>query len=161
VTIAISDLRDQPQFRDAVADRVWRTWWRERGVPLDELRAWVDVSLDPSPIPMALVAHEGDVFAGTASVIVCDLAERSQFTPWVAALWVEPEFRMRRVGHALVARAAAIAFAESAPTVYLCAREHLHGFYQRQGWTLQERDIGEHRLGLFRREASQPGTAVA
>jgi len=153
VTIVISDLRAQPQFRDAVADRVWRTWWRERGVALDEILDWVDTSLDESQIPMALVAHEGEVFAGTASVIACDLAERPQYSPWVAALWVEPEFRMRRVGHALVARAAATAFAQGAPTVYLCAREPLHGYYLRQGWTLQERDIGERRLGLFRLEA--------
>jgi len=160
VTIAISDLRDQPQFRDAIADRVWRAWWREQGTPLDEIRAWVDTSLDPGPLPMALVAHEGEAFAGTASVIACDLAERPQFSPWVAALWVEPHFRMRRVGHALVERAAATAFAQGAATVYLCAREHLHGFYVRQGWTLIERDVGERRLGVFTFPA-RPGPPAA
>jgi len=157
VTIAISDLRGQPQFRDAVADRVWRAWWREQGTPLETIASWVDDSLSESVLPLALVAHDGPVFAGTASVIESDLPDRPHYWPWVAAVWVEPQFRIQRIGHALVERAAATAFALGVETVYLCAREHLHGFYTRQGWTLIERDVGPRRLGVFTLAAPRPG----
>jgi hypothetical protein len=37
VTIEISDLRQQPVFFDAVADRVWRAWWKPNGHPLERI----------------------------------------------------------------------------------------------------------------------------
>ena len=60
----ISDLRQQPAFRDHVADRIWRNWWKERGTPLAALQDWVGESLSPGAMPFALVAYDGDVFAG-------------------------------------------------------------------------------------------------
>ena len=32
---AISDLRQQPEFFDIVADRIWRFSWKDAGYPLD------------------------------------------------------------------------------------------------------------------------------
>lgn len=149
MNVAVSDLRRQPQFRDAIADRVWRAWWRERGTPLGELTAWVDSSLSADALPLMLVAHDGADFAGAASVIASDLAERPQLTPWVATVWVEPDFRGRGIGRALVAQAAAAAFALGFETLYLCAREHLHDFYAGQGWVAREHGVGERRLTVF------------
>ncbi|MEI9926215.1 MAG: GNAT family N-acetyltransferase [Bradyrhizobium sp.] len=59
-------------------------------------------NLTDTPIPLALVAHDGDAFLGTASVIPSDLAERPQLTPWIAAVWVEPQARRHGTGSALV-----------------------------------------------------------
>ena len=39
MTIAISDLRQRPDFFDAVADRIWQAWWKRHGVPLDYITA--------------------------------------------------------------------------------------------------------------------------
>jgi predicted N-acetyltransferase YhbS len=149
MSVVISDLRLQRRFSGAVADRVWRAWWKDRGIPLSELAAWVEQSLSASAMPFALVAHDGDEFAGTASVIAADLADRPHYSPWVAAVWVEPDFRHRRLGHALVAHAAAAAFALGYDPVYLCAREALHGFYAGQGWKAIERGVGERRMSVF------------
>jgi GNAT superfamily N-acetyltransferase len=104
---SISDLRQQPGFLDTVADRIWRAWWRDSGYPLDYVSARLrDENLNADPIPFALVAHDGMKFPGTSSVIKADLAERPQLTPWVAAVWVDPQARQRGVGAALVNRAA-------------------------------------------------------
>jgi GNAT superfamily N-acetyltransferase len=155
VSVAVSDLRRQPQFRDVVADRIWRAWWKERGTPLGELTAWVDSSLAASAVPFMMVAHDGPDFAGAASVIASDLAERPQFTPWVATVWVEPACRGRGIGRALVAQAAAAAFALGTETLYLCAREHLHDFYAGQGWVPLERGVGDRRLTVFTLKAAR------
>jgi GNAT superfamily N-acetyltransferase len=149
----ISDLRQQPAFRDHVADRIWRNWWKERGTPLAALQDWVAESLSPGAMPFALVAHDGEVFAGTASVIASDLAERPQYTPWVAAMWVEPQFRGQRIARALVARAVNDAFACGVPRGELCARESLDGFYAGQGFVPIERGVGPRQLTVFTRDA--------
>ncbi len=103
-------MRDRPGFADAVADRVWRAFWKDKGHPLSLLAGLVRESLGAGPVPTALVAHEGDAFIGTASLIACDEGTRPHYTPWVAALWVEPEHRRRGIGAALVDRAAELAF---------------------------------------------------
>lgn len=152
--IVISDLREQPEFRDTVAERIWRAWWKERGFPLKHMLGRVGDSMNTKPIPFALVAHRGARFLGTASVIAADLDERPDLTPWVAAVWVDPDYRKQQIGRALVARAAADVFALGYRRVYLCALQDRHEFYIRQGWQPIDRDVGPRRLTVFAKDAS-------
>jgi GNAT superfamily N-acetyltransferase len=118
----ISDLRQRPVFFDTVADRIWRAWWKPDNHPLDHITGRLLENLTDTPIPLALVTHDGDTFLGTASVIASDLAERPRLTPWVAAVWVEPQARQRGIGRALVNHATQDCFALGFSRVYLCAR---------------------------------------
>jgi len=150
----ISDLRQRPEFLNTVAMRIWQAWWRETGHPLDYIAGRLrDENLNADPIPFALVAHDGAEFLGTSSVITADLPERPQLSPWVAAVWVEPQARRRGVGAALVDRAALDCFALGIFSAYLCARRERSSFYQRLGWIPIERDVGPHRLSVFVRDA--------
>jgi GNAT superfamily N-acetyltransferase len=149
----ISDLRQRPEFFDTVADRIWRAWWQDSGLPLQYISGRLHENLNAEPIPIALVAHDGAKFLGTASVIASDLEERPQLTPWVAAVWVEPHARSRGVGGALVGRAARDCFALGIARAYLCARPALTSFYERLGWIPVERDVGEHGLTVFIQDA--------
>lgn len=148
----ISDLRQRPDFCDTVADRIWRAWWQPHGHPLDHVTTRLRENLTATPIPFALVAHEGDTFLGTASVIASDLEERPLLTPWVAAVWVDEDARKRGVGAALVNRATRDCFALGVRRAYLCARPAMTGFYQGLGWTLIEREVGRRQFGLFVRD---------
>jgi GNAT superfamily N-acetyltransferase len=98
ISFVVSDLRDRPEFAKAVADRVWQVWWQGKEYPLDYIEGRVAENLDGSAVPFAVVAHEDGQFLGTASVIPSDLGERPEYTPWVAAVWVDPEHRQRGVG---------------------------------------------------------------
>ena len=100
-----------------------------------------------TPIPFALVAHDGNRFPGAASVIASDLEERPQLTPWVAAVWVEEAARRRGVG------AAQDCFALGILRAYLCARPRMSGFYEGLGWTVTERKVGRHQMSIFFRDA--------
>ena len=114
-------------------------------------------SLGAGPVPTSLVAHEGDAFIGTASLIACDEGTRPQYTPWVAALWVEPEHRRRGIGAALVGRAAELAFAAGAGRVYLLSGPHRRAFYEGLGWSVLEALASEENmLVLTRDKASGP-----
>jgi GNAT superfamily N-acetyltransferase len=149
----ISDLRQRPEFFDVVADRIWRFSWEQIGYPLDYISGRLHENLNAEKIPIALVAHNGAEFLGTASVIASDLEERPQLTPWVAAVWVDPHARSRGVGGALVERAARDCFALGIARAYLCARPALTSFYERLGWIPVERDVGEHGLTVFFQDA--------
>lgn len=139
----LSDLRDVPDFAASVADRVWRAWWKPAGVPLVALRARLDESLCPAlaRVPSSFVAHRGAVFLGTVALIASDMDERPQLSPWVAALWVEPEWRGQGIGAALVDHAAQAAFAAGHERVYLCATAPNAPYYLKIGWTRIERDV--------------------
>jgi N-acetylglutamate synthase-like GNAT family acetyltransferase len=152
-SFTISDLRQCPEFFDTVAERIWQAWWKADGHPIDYISGRLRESLSATPIPFALVAHHGEAFLGTASVIASDLAERPQFTPWVAAVWVDPEARQRGVGAALVDRAAQDCFALGVARAFLCARPQRAGFYERLGWTSIEREVGRHQLSVLIRDA--------
>ncbi len=151
--ITISDLRQQPEFFDTVADRIWRAWWEPRGYPLTYITGRLQENMNAAPIPFALVAHAGATFAGTASVIVSDMEERAQYSPWVAAVWVDPEYRERGVGAALVEQAAQACFLLGVEGAYLCALPARCGFYAKRGWTLIEEDVGDDRLSVLMRKS--------
>src|ERR1700730_14975485 len=119
--VTISDLRQQPAFFDTVGDRIWRAWWQPHGYPLAYITERLRENVNAAPIPFALVAHFGATFAGTASVIVSDLPERPHYSPWVAALSCQPEYRHRGVGGALVEHAAEACFLLGVERAYLCA----------------------------------------
>ncbi|SDT39173.1 GNAT family N-acetyltransferase [Bradyrhizobium canariense] len=158
LSFSISDLRQCPAFFDTVADRIWQAWWKESGHPLDYISGRLRDNMNATPIPFALVAHDGGAFLGTASVIASDLAERPQFTPWVAAVWVEPQARGHGIGAALVDRATRDCFALGVRRVYLCARPLRSGYYEGLDWAVVERDIGPHHMNVLIRDRSPPGS---
>jgi GNAT superfamily N-acetyltransferase len=137
----ISDLRERSGFADTVSDRIWRAWWRDKGVSLQHITARVQESIRSTGVPLTLVAHQGDRFRGTASLIASDMDQRPQYTPWVAAVWVDPEHRGLGVGSSLVAAAAQAAFEQGAERVYLCATGDNSRFYEKQGWITIEPDV--------------------
>ena len=149
----ISDLRQWPTFFDTVADRIWQAWWQPNGYPLDYISTRLRENMEATPIPFALVAHDGEKFLGTSSVIASDLEERPQLSPWIAAVWVEEDARRRGIGAALVNRAAQDCFALGVSRAYLCARPRMTGFYEALGWTVVECNVGPHHLSVFIRDA--------
>ena len=151
--ITISNLRDRPEFIASVADRIWRAWWEPHGVPLAYIAARVADTVAAERMPRAFVAHDGDVFAGTASVIASDLDERPQYTPWVAAVWIEQRYRSQRLGRRLIAHAAAHAFSLGVPRVFLTARPVRRSLYESLGWDVVEEGVSHLQLTIFKRDA--------
>ena len=108
-------------------------------------------------MPRAFVAHQGGVFAGTASVIASDLDERPQYSPWVAAVWIEPQFRSKRIGRRLIAHAADHAFNVGVPRVFLTARPARRSLYESLGWDMVEEGVSHLQLTIFKRDAPAHG----
>jgi predicted N-acetyltransferase YhbS len=145
----ISNLRDSLEFFPTVADRVWDFTWKSKGVPLDQVAAGLRDLISKGEFPFAIVAHDGEHFVGSTLGIASDLDDRPQYTPWVAAVWVEPQYRGQNVGRSLVSFAAETCLKQGFKRVFLCARPERHAFYARQGWLLIERDVGEKQLNVY------------
>ncbi|WP_428032353.1 GNAT family N-acetyltransferase [Ancylobacter sp.] len=137
----LSDLRDVPDFAAIVAERVWRAWWEADGVALATLRARLDESLGSGAIPATFVAHAEGCFLGCVALIASDVDRRPSLTPWVAALWVEPDTRRQGLGAALTAHAIEAAFAAGHAQVYLAAKPALAPYYLVRGWARMEADV--------------------
>lgn len=150
---SISDLRDKPEFAAQVSDRVWNAWWRGQGVSFEFIKGLVNENFASSGIPLALVAHDDGVFLGTASVIESDVEARPQYTPWVAAVWVDDDARKSGVGSALVRAGAEAAFKQGFETVYLCAKPRLTDYYEGMGWRKIEEGVEGTNLFSMRRSA--------
>jgi GNAT superfamily N-acetyltransferase len=149
---SVSDLRQRPEFFDTISSRIWQAWWKQRGFPLKYIAGRLREHLDANPIPFALVAHDGPTFKGSTLVIDSDMDDRPQYSPWVAALWVDAENRKQGVGAALIDYAARAAFAVGIGRVYLCATRINRNFYLKRSWTKIEEDVGEDLLMVMVRD---------
>ncbi len=148
--VTIVALSERPDLRLVVADRIWKAWWREEGVPLEMVAQRVGESLSSSPLPATLVALSGHAFVGTVSVIASDMDERPQYMPWLAALWVEPEQRGQGAGRALVKAAEDLAKSAGHAALYLAAMPDNAVYYAPLGWCTLEDDVAG--LIVMRRE---------
>ncbi|MDE2602577.1 MAG: GNAT family N-acetyltransferase [Bradyrhizobium sp.] len=147
----ISDLRERPEFFPVVSDRVWNFTWKAKGLSLEQVSAGLRELISDQAFPFVIVAHDGERYVGSTLGIASDLDERPEYTPWVAAVWVEPEYRRQNVGRSLVSHAAE-RLLQTFQRVHLCARPARHDFYARQGWVPIEYEVGEKLLTVFIRE---------
>jgi predicted N-acetyltransferase YhbS len=149
-TFQISDFREQQRYGAIIADRVWNAWWRSAGRPIEDIERHMTEMADVRPLPMAVVAHNQYGYLGSAFLIHSDMEERPQYSPWVAAVWVEASERRRGVGRALIAESTKIAGSLGYGVVYICCRPELEGFYSRIGWKVLEQAAGEKRLSVLK-----------
>jgi GNAT superfamily N-acetyltransferase len=121
MNFAISNLRERPEFFLTVADRVWDFTWKSKGVSLADVSAGLRELISNETFPFVIVAHDGARYVGSTLGIASDMDERPEYTPWVAAVWVEPQYRGQNIGRSLVSCAAGNLL-QAFQRVYLCAR---------------------------------------
>ena len=149
-TFQISDFREHQDYGPIIAERVWNAWWRNAGREVSDVARHMIEMADDRPLPMAVVAHADRGYLGSAFLIHSDMEERPQYSPWVAAVWVEAPERKSGVGSALIAEAAEIAGALGYRAAYICCRQELEGFYSRIGWKIIEHAVGARRRSVLK-----------
>lgn len=149
VKFEISNLNEFPEFKSLVADRIWNVWWRPHGHLFQVVLDFIDDLPEKHGVPFCLVAHDDEKYVGSVLGLVTDLDDRPELTPWVGALWVEPEYRGQGVAAALVKAALTEIFALKHEVAFLCATAEKRGMYQNQGWRLMEEKVGEGVLDVF------------
>lgn len=142
---------DEPAF-DLVARWRYDAFFAEDGITFEEsrdaLRAW----MDGLGYETALLAELDGRPAGSCLFVREEIDPKHDLTPWLAALYVAPEFRKRGIASALVR-----AIEQHARDMG-CARLYLYtitaeGLYAKLGWTaLEHFDWHGEKFVLMARE---------
>jgi GNAT superfamily N-acetyltransferase len=137
--IKVKHLAKHPDIIPTLAAWVYNQWghWMSPDTTLETLCREFERRTVPGQIPEAFVAVENDVPIGTASLVVHDLADRKDLSPWLAAVYVAPEFRNRGTGSALVRTVMDEALALGIEEFYLFTPDKV-SFYSRLGWKVLE-----------------------
>lgn len=149
------DLAANEKLTALAADRIYHAFWQDTDETPASLLDGVGKVLADGPAQFGLAALAEGTFAGNVLVIRSDVAERPDLGPWVAAVWVEPGFRRRGIGAALVREASAEAFARGVERLYLHCRAARRTFYERLGWRLFEADAPRAGMFILAMEADQ------
>jgi predicted N-acetyltransferase YhbS len=87
-------------------------------------------------IPTTFVAIAEKQVIGSASLLVADLDGWEQLTPWLASVYLLPQWRDRGIGRRLVTRVMEEAAALGIPIIYLWTATHQE-YYSRLGWKFE------------------------
>ncbi|ELY20577.1 GNAT family N-acetyltransferase [Vreelandella titanicae] len=88
-------------------------------------------------VPSIFVAIQGETPVGTASLIADDMSIRREFTPWLASVFVVPEWRGQGIASALVRRIEVEAAESGIERFYLYTPDQ-QALYRRLGWQDEE-----------------------
>ena len=134
----IEFLADYPEFLPTLAEWQHGEWGYIRPGDTAEARlARLQASIGRDCIPLTVIALVNGQLLGSASLIRHDMDTRLELTPWLAGVFVAPEYRRQGIGAQLVCRVMAEAGKLNVPVLYLYT-VHSEAFYSGLGWSLLE-----------------------
>ena len=106
--------------------------------------------LDNNFIPSTFIYKHHDQLAGSAAIIENDMEIKPELTPWLASVYVKPEFRRQGIGAKLVKNLMAQAKAAGLENLYLFTPDQA-GFYKKLGWmVMQDEYYRGHQVTIMR-----------
>ncbi len=137
--IQIDHLASHQNLLPTVAKWLNSEWGKIRGESIDERILAIKQSLNTDRLPMSLVAMIDGKAVGTVSLIPQDMEGESNLTPWVAALYVVPEFRNRGIGSKLISKVTNEAKNLNYRSIFLFATAGREKLYLKLGWSFVEK----------------------
>ncbi|GGF63628.1 N-acetyltransferase [Paenibacillus albidus] len=129
--IEIIDIRERTELQGEAIGYFWRQWGEASNKQF--YRDCMERSCDtPSDIPRFYVALEGTSIIGGYALLRSDLNSRQDLFPWLACLYVNPEYRGQGLGQKLQEHAIREAKLKGYQKLYLCT-DHT-GYYERNQW---------------------------
>ena len=141
--LRIEQLAKRTELLPLVAAWIYDEWWQYiEGSSLSNLTELLHAHLIPNHIPLTVVASLDTLPVGTATLAAHDIGTEqwSHLSPWLAAVYVVPEYRRRGIGASLVNAIVSAAAAET-DILYLLTTER-EEFYARLGWKVFDRAGG-------------------
>ena len=137
----IEHLTDQEPLIRELAQLHFNEWGRFRpGETIEARTARLRACCGKGSIPTVVVGILGSELCGSAMLVAQDMDAHPELTPWLAGVYVKPQYRRHGVASALIARIAEEARALGAPQLYLYTdRSEL--IYARLGWSVLERRL--------------------
>jgi N-acetylglutamate synthase-like GNAT family acetyltransferase len=134
----IEYLADYQNFIPALAKWHHQEWaYLRPGASIEARITRIQGCCGHREIPTVLIALIGSTLIGSAMLIAHDMDTHTELSPWLAGVFVAPNYRRRGVGAALVARIIDEATGINVERLYLYTPSTKH-FYSRLGWSLLE-----------------------
>ena len=134
----IDYLADHPHFIPELAALHFAEWnYLNPGQSLDAKKEYLRKNCGRNGVPIFLVAIEDDELIGSASLVAHDMDDRPDLTPWLADVFIKPEYRGRGVATSLIRRIETEAKTAGIARLYLYTPDAA-GLYKRLGWSAVE-----------------------
>jgi len=146
--VTVVNLADEKKYIEEVSTWVWEEWSKAKGVNLEEVIYRTNHSICKDRVPQVLIAKLNDDLVGTVSIWYNDLTTRQDLTPWLAALYVNREYRGRGIGALLQEKCIELAKKHGYKKLYLIT-DH-ENYYEKTGWTfLTLAPDGGHQTRIY------------
>ncbi len=146
-----------PALVEIIAGWHQETWGHLTGRSHAERIQEFDEQLASDRIPLTVVAFAAGRPVGSASLLVEDMDTHPDWTPWLASVFVLPEFRRRGIGERLCRRIVAEARRLGVPRLYLFTPDKAP-FYEKMGWqALAEEPYRGESVTTMRLELARAG----
>lgn len=89
--------------------------------------------LKGAPIPAMYICVDGKHLVGTAALVESDMDSHPELSPWLASVYVNPDYRKRGLGSALVKHVVSQAQIHGINPLYLFTPDQA-SFYKKLGW---------------------------
>ena len=129
-------LAERPELAEAVAGWLWQQWPAAIGPSRAQALAIVQSRANARRLPLAIVALQGELPVGTASLVEDRLPGANVWSPFLGGMLVVPAWRRCGIGAALCRRAEAEAAQLGYRELFLYT-ENQAAFYLRCGWQME------------------------
>ncbi|MFD2614178.1 GNAT family N-acetyltransferase [Paenibacillus gansuensis] len=129
--IEVYALKDKAEYFERAVQLFWNQWGAEKNFMFyhDCILHSINTGSD---LPSFYIALEYDSIIGTYALLRNDLISRQDIFPWLACLYVSPEYRGRKIGSLLLKHALQETEEKGHSKLYLCT--DLNGYYEKYGW---------------------------
>ncbi len=134
--LTISLLKDCPQHLPLVACWIYDEWgYLIQDLTMKQVEARLQNHLNGDLIPLTVVGIQDHFPVGTASLMIEDMSSRLDLSPWLASVYVLPEYRKQGIGSQLVSAVEEIGQRLGFQKLYLFTPDQ-ERFYARLGWVV-------------------------
>jgi len=132
----IANLADYPEFIEEVSALIWEEWSKKSGKSLEEEIYQTKHSLTKDRIPQMHIAINNNELIGVVSLWNNDLRTRQDLIPWMAGLYIKPEYRNKGIGTLLQQRCIEVVKELKYKKLYLYTNHT--DYYEKLGWKFLE-----------------------
>jgi len=141
----IEYLSDHMAYAEDFANKIYLEFIKDirHGISYEQVLAKV-TNCHKTKLPIRLIALEDGKCVGTVAIVENDL-KCTDYTPWLASLYVDPAHRGQKIAQRLIERVKSIVKDLGYTELYL-RTEHTSDYYRRLGWEYVESHVDEFGL---------------
>lgn len=128
-------LKECPEYKNQVIEWLNHEFGNESSYRF--YKELIEHSMEKDKIPVTFIAIENGILLGTVGLWRGDLLSRQDLYPWVSALFVNPDYRNRKIGQKLQDFIENYCRQKGYKEIYLYT--NLVNYYEKSGWIYFDR----------------------